>query len=165
LDFEFNNQYGFRHESGKANIAVGTMVKENFIKRAFNQGKLQSESQKMALSFFYQIWLEERSSKFRWKNVLITAEGKTTVNGNEAYWVTFDYARAEAGRVGQVYWETFDYNKDSSYLKNKMGLMGKVYFVEGNQYCFRIWLRGAKESFGDVIDDFERYIETFEIIS
>jgi hypothetical protein len=163
--FEFNNQYGFHHKSGKANIAVGKMVKDSFIKRAVNEGILQSETQKVDLSFFYQMWLEERSSKYRWKDVMITNEGKTTVNGNEAYWVTFDYARAEASRVGQGWFENFDYTRDSSYLKNKMGLKGKIYFIEGNQHCFRIWLRGAKETFDDVIDDFERYIETFEIIS
>ncbi len=147
IGYDFNNQFAFDHSSGKASIVVGTIVKERVIKNAVNNGIFIPDPQAVELSFFYQRWLKRITYSRRWKDVMPVNEGKTTVSGSEAYWNIFEFAH------------------DSTYLKNRMGLKSKIYFIEGNEYCFRIWLRCAKESFDDFINDFDRYVNTFEIIS
>jgi beta-lactamase regulating signal transducer with metallopeptidase domain/tetratricopeptide (TPR) repeat protein len=87
-------------------------------------------------------WISGMREKYRWANFERLSQIETTVSRMPAYLAEYEYTRRTNERAKE-----------------------RVYFIVGNDYCFRIRLSSGVDSFDKVVDDFEEIVRSFEVVS
>jgi beta-lactamase regulating signal transducer with metallopeptidase domain len=96
-------------------------------------------SQWMSAEDFFRTWSEGMRDKYHYKDFKIESSGKTTLDGHEAYYATYEFV--------------FNFNSKKE----------KVYIIHDEKSFYRFRYASQKDTFNENLQTFEKYVRSFKV--